>query len=90
MVTLADQGYADVLRYLGNEPGMDAGDVVITPVTGSPVAVPTSGCTILGELGVVATLPDGRRKFWLATGVVSIEDAPPLPPPPPEASRYAG
>jgi hypothetical protein len=92
---LADQGYRNSLRSLGNAPGPDAGEITVKLTDGTAVTVATKDTTVLGELGLRTRLPDGRGAFYFASNVVSIEDAVnpqpcPAPPPPAELDQPGG
>lgn len=77
MVQLADQGYSNVLRALGNKPGDDRGDVTVVHASGLVLTMDTRHCAILGELGVLVRYPDGRHAFWPMNQILEVADASP-------------
>lgn len=72
--------YASLLADLGNEPGLQQGDVLVRLGDGRSERVPSADVTFLVEagnlLGIHARLRDDRKVFWPASSVLAIEDAP--------------
>jgi hypothetical protein len=75
-VELASAEYRNTLRLLGNEDGLDHGDVTVVLSNGESFRASTAACTWLGDLGMAARLPDGRLRFMPAASVLYVEDAP--------------
>jgi hypothetical protein len=72
--------WADLLAEMGNEPGVQRGDVCVR--LAPPLQdewLPSGDITFLAEAGnfygIYAHLPDGRQAYWPASSVLAIEDA---------------
>lgn len=84
MVAVTDASAVGALRQLGNLPGDNQGEVIVTLADGTQHRVHTTGVTIF-DVGAVLELGDGRHAFIPSAGLVSVIDAPHEPEPEPEA-----
>jgi hypothetical protein len=89
MVAVTDASAVGALRKMGNMPGDNQGDVVVTLANGTEHRVHTTGVTIF-DVGAVLDLGDGRHAFIPSAGLVSVVDAPREPEPEAEVPAPAG
>lgn len=76
MVYVSDGSAAKVLRELGNVPGADQGDVVVTTIS-PPQEIHCHTTQVhVFDLGVVVTRPDRGHVFVPTGNISSIRDAP--------------